>query len=48
MSLTDKPTFYTMRARVDTTVQDLCQPVYSYSDKGVHRYHTVYTHSPCV
>ena len=34
MSLTDKPTFYTMCARVDTTVKDLCQPVYAYSGKG--------------
>lgn len=34
MSLTDKPTFYTMCARVDTTVKDLCQPVDAYSGDG--------------
>ena len=34
MSLTDKPTFYTMCAYANTTAQDLCQPVYAYSGKG--------------
>ena len=34
MSLTDMPTFYTMCARVDTTVKDLCQPVDAYSGRG--------------
>lgn len=35
MSQMDTATFYTMCARVDTTVKDLCQPVYSYSAIGI-------------
>ena len=49
------PTFIHTRARVDTTVKDLCQPVYAYSGNGclcghvwssvVHRYPIAYTRS---
>ena len=49
MSLTDKPTFYTMCAPANTTAQYLCQPVYSYSGGGclwLQRYPTAYTRFP--